>query len=453
MNENQKDNEKNMDRKLCLRDYTSKFKLLISEADKIIDKNNYNLKEFYGIILCYLNYYDFMTFSSVINDLYTKKPEDLFEILLIYNAHFKYPISQNLDFFNNFISYAIANKDFPIFEIGLNYIKDIETFLNIIEKNKDDIYIKYNAKKIEKVIKLDNLKFKKNAKEGKQQNENITKGTVITENAKEQCTEGSNSNKNKKEIIKEVINNIKSIIKFCKEKNTFLIYFTNNFWQYILNYYNEPTIDNIKICFDLREIFIRYYDLVLKIFEKKDAKFTIKKEVINYFERDEFAFLLDQIIRKYNENPEVKNIEKLRFITQYNPYYRESKYFNKVDCGIFNFLELSQIDNDFIKDFQRMNFEYIFKDNISEYIKKFIEKINNIPNFDTVIQLINIRNLQEKNIYLDLLNKRYDIIIRNDIALLNDEKLKEAVHIVAKIAIFNYAYEEKKKNLILLKIK
>jgi len=451
MNENPKDNEKNMDRKSCLRDYSSKFRLIKSEADKIIDKNNYNLKEFYGIILCYLNYYDFKTFSSVINDLYTKKPEDLYEILLIYNSHFKYPINQNLDFFNNFISYAIANKDFPIFEKGLNYIKDIETFLNIIDKNKDAIYKKYNAQKIEKIIKLDKLKLKKNVKEDKKQNENVSEGTVITENTKEQCTEDSNSNKNKKEIINEVIKNIKSIIKFCKEENTFLIYFTNNFWQYILNYYNEPTIDNIKICFDLREIFIRYYDLVLKIFEKKEAKFTIKKEVISYFERDEFAFLLDQIIRKYNDNPEVRNIEKLRFITQYNPYYRESKYFNKVDCGIFDFLDLAQIDNDFIKYFRRMNFEYIFKDNISEYIKKFIEKINNIPNFDTVIQLINIRNLQDKNIYLDLLNKRYDIIISNDIALLNDDKLKEAIHVVAKIAIFNYAYEEQKKKFDFIK--
>lgn len=51
MNENPKENEKNMDRKSCLRDYSSKFRLIKSEADKIIDKNNYDLKEFYGIIL------------------------------------------------------------------------------------------------------------------------------------------------------------------------------------------------------------------------------------------------------------------------------------------------------------------------------------------------------------------------------------------------------------------
>lgn len=51
------------------------------------------------------------------------------------------------------------------------------------------------------------------------------------------------------------------------------------------------------------------------IFKHKDVEFTIKKEAINYFEKDEFVFLLAQIIRKYNKNPEVTNIEKLTIIT------------------------------------------------------------------------------------------------------------------------------------------
>jgi hypothetical protein len=50
MNENPKDNEKNMDRKSFLKDYTSKFKLILSE-EEIIKKNNYILRDFYGIIL------------------------------------------------------------------------------------------------------------------------------------------------------------------------------------------------------------------------------------------------------------------------------------------------------------------------------------------------------------------------------------------------------------------
>ena len=110
----------------------------------------------------------------------------------------------------------------------------------------------------------------------------------------------------------KVIKNIKSIIEFCKDKKTFIIYFTNNFWRYILNYYNEPNQENIYICFKLREIFIEYHDLILNVFEKEHTKFTIKKEAINYFERDEFAFILDQIIKKYINNKELENVMKIQ---------------------------------------------------------------------------------------------------------------------------------------------
>ena len=166
-NENQKDIDKNMDRKECLKDYISSFNSIKSEAEKIIEKNNYVPIKFYGILLCYLNYYDYENFTSIVNELYKKVNEKkdekniLFEILFIYNAHFKYPINQNLEFFNKLIIYAIDNKDFPTFEKGLNYIKDIESFLYIIEKNSEAIFKKYNAQKLEKIIKLDDLKFKK----------------------------------------------------------------------------------------------------------------------------------------------------------------------------------------------------------------------------------------------------------------------------------------------------
>lgn len=175
--------------------------------------------------------------------------------------------------------------------------------------------------------------------------------------------------------IFNIIKNIESLITFSRDKKTFLIYFTNNFWKYILNYYNESKFDNIYIFYKFREIFIKYCNLINEIFKDKDAEFNIKKEAINYFQRDDFAFLLDEIIRKYNNNPEVTNIEKLTIITKFNPYYMESKYLNKVDCGIFDVLVLEHIDNIFIKDFKRMNFEIIFKDNISDYIKNFLRKL------------------------------------------------------------------------------
>ena len=150
-----------MDRKDFLKDYISKFKLIISEADEIIINNRYNLIEFYGIILCYLNYYDYETFSSVLNDLCVKKTEDLYEILLIYYSHLQYyQINKNFEFFNNFISYTIANKDFSFLLRGLYYIKDAETYLYIIEKSKNEIFERYNSHKKENIIRFSHLQFK-----------------------------------------------------------------------------------------------------------------------------------------------------------------------------------------------------------------------------------------------------------------------------------------------------
>ena len=47
------------------------------------------------------------------------------------------------------------------FEKGLKYIQDKETFLNIISKNKEAIFEKYNSQKIDNIIKLNDLQFKK----------------------------------------------------------------------------------------------------------------------------------------------------------------------------------------------------------------------------------------------------------------------------------------------------
>ena len=180
MNEIQKDNENNLDRKSFLKDYRANFKSIVFEADTLIKNNNYNLVELYGIILCYLNYYDFDTFNSVINDLKAKRPKDLYEILIIYKGQFKYPINQDYDFYNNFIMYVIEYKDFQALEKVLNYIKDIETYLNILEKNKKLIFEKYNSKKVVKIIKLDKLEFLQN----ESQNEIATKGTISIVNLK-----------------------------------------------------------------------------------------------------------------------------------------------------------------------------------------------------------------------------------------------------------------------------
>ena len=464
MNLNPKDKEKNMDRKASLKDFTSIIYKIISETDKLIENNNYNKIDFYGIILCYLNFYDYKHFSLMIEELFDKTSENLYEILLIYNAHFKNPINQNSDFFNKFIKYTIDNKEFPIFKIGLGYIKDLETFLDVIERNKEGIFEKYKKKNdIKNIFELDDkLKFKKFKNREEEENEKkIITGNLMENNIEEISNQKKDikqeKEKNKKKwdyFENNIKKKIKSICKFSESKEVFLIYFRNDFWKYILNYYSEPEQMNIKICYELRNLFIEYYNLVMKIFGNKDNKFSIKNNAIIYFKMDEFAYLLDQIIKKYiTYNESLSNIDKLAFITKYNPYYNEEKYFIKVNSDIFDSFNLDNIDNDFIEDFRKMDFENIFKNNIDDYIKKIFSKIKNISHFSSIIKLINIKNIENKNIILEFLNKSYDNIIQKEIVNLTDSKLNEAVKVVADLALINFTYEKNENKFHFIKNK
>ena len=128
--------EKNRDRKPYLKKYVSEFNEIASKAKQIISNHNYNKIQFYGIILCYLNFYNHDKFLSILNELFTKEPKNLYEILNIYNLHFLYPITQNCNFLNKFINYIIKTEDFSIFKERINYIKNIETLIEVLEKIK-----------------------------------------------------------------------------------------------------------------------------------------------------------------------------------------------------------------------------------------------------------------------------------------------------------------------------
>ena len=104
-----------MDRKESLKNYISKFSNISSEADNLIKNNGYDTIQFYGIILCYLNYYDYENFQKYFNKLYNEKCDDLYEILLIYDSNLLNPINQDLKFFVKFIKYTVLKKDFNNF--------------------------------------------------------------------------------------------------------------------------------------------------------------------------------------------------------------------------------------------------------------------------------------------------------------------------------------------------
>lgn len=102
-----------MDRKANFKYYTSLFhnileKVKVNEDATEINNIKYNTVDFYGIIFCYLNYYDKEKFSEVIDELSRKNLENLYDIMFIYRYHFKNPMKKDLAFFNEFVSRSIG---------------------------------------------------------------------------------------------------------------------------------------------------------------------------------------------------------------------------------------------------------------------------------------------------------------------------------------------------------
>lgn len=149
MNVNLKVNEKsdgNSDRDEKLGQFNSLMAKISSESEALITANDYNKIQFYGVIICYFNYYDYKTFENCncINNLYKddKKTEILYEILLVYFTHFLNPVKkeeEDKSFFVNFFEHIITKKGFSFLNQGLTFISYIDTFITVIDKTKEKI--------------------------------------------------------------------------------------------------------------------------------------------------------------------------------------------------------------------------------------------------------------------------------------------------------------------------
>ena len=62
-------------------------------------------------------------------------------------------------------------------------------------------------------------------------------------------------------------------------------------------------MENINICYRLREIFKEYNKLINMLYKDSndENKSNIRKDINNYYLRDEFAFILNNNITKYLE--------------------------------------------------------------------------------------------------------------------------------------------------------
>lgn len=223
------DDKSQTDKEDYLSDYSSQINTILSEAPNIINDNEYNSIDFYGIILCYLNSYDEKNFSSLIKNLYEEQPNNLYNIMLKYSSHFSSPKELGFDFFNKFISFSLKQNDISKFKIGLKYIKDIKVFINIIQNNLENIFDIYkNVDDENQMIKIDEyIDFKKSEKK---EEEKISK----EENNKNSSSSIESNLKNEnKGIIPDYINNLKLIVDSLNEKNKVFIIFTNNFLKFL----------------------------------------------------------------------------------------------------------------------------------------------------------------------------------------------------------------------------
>ena len=455
------DEKSQTDKDDYLSDYSSQINTIILEAPNIINDNEYNSIDFYGIILCYLYSYDEENFSKLIKTLNEEQPNNLYDIMLKYSSHLSCPKKLGFDFFNKFIRFSLEKKDISKFKIGLKYIKDIKAFINILQNNLENIFDIYNNVEDEnQMIKIDEyLDFKKKQieEEEKSQGENNKNYSDSIE---------TNEQKENKDIIPDYINNLELIVDKLNEKNKVFINFTDNFWIFLLGNYKEiKTSNNIKICSKLRQIFIKYYELIKNNDNLKNS--NLFKEVTEFHKNDKFSSVLENLINDYIKiKKNLKPIEKLELITSFNPYFQKGKYPKRVNHKIFELFDLDNIDDDFMKEYKKLEFEFIFIEKLNDYIKTITSKIKKFEHIGVVMKLINVKYLMINDkdkykyvlIYLYELKKIYNKLKRDVKDLLNTleennnelktkQKLKldKDVKIIVDLIFFNFIYE--KKNL------
>jgi hypothetical protein len=204
-----------------------------------------------------------------------------------------------------------------------------------------------------------------------------------------------------------------------------------------------------KICF--------YFNNLFKDINR-DNLIDIKKDINRYYERDEFAFVLNMIIKDYfdKQKGKLSNIEILRIIENYNPYFsiKEQNYneiFKKIitETYIFDYINFHSITKEFEIIFHHLNFEELFKENIEYFINKITSKIEDITTFRNIFKLIDINRIIENQryYYYDIFKEKFKKINKTEIELLEGNELNETVKIFCKFIM--QVFSDKKSNILL----
>ena len=329
---------------------------ILSNARYILDENNYNPIQFYGILFCYLHFYDENNFPKIIEEFSEGNTITLYEILIRYYSHFINPLKQNQKFYDGFIGYALEkNKELKIFEKIMDYIEDIETYLFIINKYKEKIFVKYKELRKKPLEMGANLKLLKH-KEDKTKNEKDNNESEISDEDDEKGLKFAINIENECNVI---IKLIESIITFSEKEKFLAIYIRSTFWINLLDQYKIPDWENISNCHNLRELYKKYNNLVNKLYEEND----IKDDINTFYERDQFGFNLNDLVNEFLEKNQqrLSNAEKLGCVRYFNPYFSisdekdKNKHKNSRETKIFDCVNFSKITPTFIKAFHIFN--------------------------------------------------------------------------------------------------
>ena len=356
---------------VSLEQYKYYFDDICKNAEDIISSYKLNKIDFYGLILYYLNNFITEKYCEKFNELYKSDKTVLFEILLKYKLYFKKQINFDLPMLDEIIQFAASKNNFEEFKNNaLYYLKGIDILLSIIEKNKD------------KIIEIENF-------------EPIEIGGI----------------ENREKIdFEEIIKKLDCIFQFSEEKKI-LCYFKNDFWESLAKRCSEYNMDNIKICYRLRERVLKYFNLVNKLI--KDKKAEIYKDSVSLNRKLIFEHQLNKIIQNYINNSEtITNIEIIDLIKNYALFYHEDTFISKREPEILSKIDIDKIDDDFIQKFEDMEFEEIFKEDLDNFLFIFLNKIQKITDFDNICKLINIKKLGNNTSlnYLSSLKNKYNIV-------------------------------------------
>ena len=384
-----------------LQKFKETFQDICDKSENIVKSNPEINTNYYGLILCYLNNYDFQKFSELVKHLYAQDSTILFQILLTYKSYFKKDIKVEEKILDEFIKFTAGRTFNDLTVSGLIYLKNLKVFLRIIKNNMEKLINIENFKPLE----LNNLENKMDQKD-----------------------------------INEIIELVDNIIKYSKKNNKLLIFFIDKFWENLINICNSSTKENIIILSDLREIFENYFKLVNDLYKKG----KILENAINFNKKDKFDLTLHNNIKEFlKKEKNIPNIDIINFIMTKDPVYINEKNINKRDHKIFDKIDFDNIDNEFIETYKKYNFEIVFKKEIVKYLTNLFNKVKNWDNFNNIFNLIKEENLPppKKSDYINLLKSTYKKLIeekKNTLTNLKDEELSKIVEFLSYLTDFMY---------------